>query len=193
MKSTRLVLIGSVCVLALASACQGKSATPAPADAKQAAATPATKAQTAPQAVESPLPDGEVLDDGDPEGIIANPPPTAPAADPGKDLGAQRVDPRWFRKTLFGDESQVIDTKRSQADDQGRFSSLIRFELPDMTPEACADHLAEAVAKDIPAVERTAEANGRIQLKGSTDRYSITFICGQAEGKTIAYVSYQWT
>lgn len=94
---------------------------------------------------------------------------------------------------MFGDEGKAIDTKRSQADEQGRFSSLIRFELPTMTPEACADHLQKKVADEVSNVERKAQPDGRIQLDGSTDRYKITFICGQAEGKTIAYVSYQWT
>ena len=154
-----------------------------------AAQTKAQPAQTkeAPP-VEGSSPGGLAAADG-----AAGPAAAPPPSDAGQNLGAHLADPRWFRKTMFGDEGKAIDTKRSQADEQGRFSSLIRFELPTMTPEACADHLQKKVADEVSNVERKAQPDGRIQLDGSTDRYKITFICGQAEGKTIAYVSYQWT
>lgn len=200
MHSTRLALIGSIFMLAGVPACQGKSTAPAPTDAKQAAQAAGAKqapadAKAAPVAAPA---DAAGADGGGPspdevaavEGAAAQAPP---ATDPAKALGAHLADPRWYRKTMFGDKGKVLDTKRSQADDQGRFSSLIRFELVDMTPEACADHLQKLVADEVSNVERTVQPDGRVQLVGSTDRYKLTFLCGQTEGKTIAYVSYQWT
>lgn len=202
----RLALVCSLPMLAASLGCQGKSTepTPAKADAKATkAAAPATPTDA--KAVETGPADGGAADGGpSPTEIAAveaanvgkNPtqgPVASLQGDPAKALGGHMVDPRWFRKTMFGDAGKVLDTKRSQADDQGRFSSLIRFEVTDMKPEACADHLEKLVKDEIPEVKREPKPDGRIQLSGNTDRYKITFICGEAEGKTIAYVSYQWT
>lgn len=199
MISTRLALIGSFGMLAVAPACQSKSTGPVPTAAKQTEAKRVEAKQAAPLAADGAQPSVPVADGGSPPREIpapggdANPAPTVPTPEPDQALGAQLADPRWFRKTMFGEGAKVLDTKRSQADDQGRFSSLIRFELPDTTIEACAEQLQQKVADDVSNLEREVQPDGRIQLKGSTDRYSLTFICGQAQGKTIAYVSYQWT
>ena len=197
----RLALLCSLPVLA--AACQGKGAAPTPvADAKATkAAAPASEAKTAevgppqadaadggPSASEIAAVDAANASKGAVQGPVAS-----LQDDPEKALGAHLVDPRWFRKTMFGDAAKVLDTKRSQADEQGRFSSLIRFEVPDMKPEGCADHLQALVKDDVPEVKRETKPDGRVQLSGNTDRYKITFICGETQGKTIAYVSYQWT
>lgn len=203
MPTTRLALVCSLSVLAAVTGCQGKSAAPTPAAETKTAKTaaPAASEANTPKAVPA---DGGAADGGpapaealptSPDGVD-EPPTQGPVAalqdDPEKALGAHLADPRWFRKTMFGDEGKVLDTKRSQADEQGRFSSLIRFELPTMKPEGCADHLQALVKDEIPEVTRETKAEGRIQLSGNTDRYKITFVCGENEGKTIAYVSYQW-
>jgi hypothetical protein len=198
----RLALVCSLPVLAAAAACQGKGATPAPVDGAAKAATkvaPASEVKAAEigpgQAGAADGPSSEIAaveaasaSKGATQGPVAS-----LQGDPEKALGAHLVDPRWFRKTMFGDTAKVLDTKRSQADDQGRFSSLIRFEIPEMTLEGCADHLQALVKDDVPEVTRETKPDGRVQLSGSTDRYKLTFICGEAQGKTIAYVSYQWT
>ncbi|MCX4243773.1 hypothetical protein [Paraliomyxa miuraensis] len=190
MSSLRLAWLGSLWILALAPACQSKGVGPSPtgtqAEGKQVEGKQAGAAMS--QAVSAADAAPEVSAAGSPEPGSAEPP-----AEPDKALGAHLADPRWYRKTMFGEGAKVLDTKRSQADDQGRFSSLIRFELSDMTVEACADHLEQKVAGEVSNVQREVQADGRIQLEGSTDRYSLTFICGEAKGKTIAYVSYQWT
>lgn len=197
----RFVFFCSLPVLLATPACEGKSSAPPPAangDAAVSAAAPAPAAK----AVESPSdPVADGADAGPTPAEIAAVEAKAPTQgpvpslqdDPEKALGAHLADPRWFRKTIFGNDAKVLDTKRSKADDQGRFSSLIRFELPNMNPEACADHLQGVVKEDLPAVERETQPDGRVQLSGSNERYKITFICGEAEGKTVAYVSYQWT
>lgn len=197
----RLALVCSLSMLAASLGCQGKGSEPSPVrtDAKATkAATPATPTSEA-KVVAIDAADDGTAEGGPPTEIAAVEPTPAqgPVAslqdDPGKALGAHMVDPRWYRKTMFGDAGKVLDTKRSQADDQGRFSSLIRFEVADMKPEGCADHLEKLVKDDIPQVKREAQPDGRIQLSGNNDRYKITFICGEAQGKTIAYVSFQWT
>lgn len=195
----RLALVCALPMLAAMPACQGKSATPAPAsDAKATAPDSDAKAAaaelpSAPAADGGPSPAEIAAVEAGPAGVASQAPVPSLQDDPEKALGAHLADPRWFRKTMFGDAAKVLDTKRSQADDAGRFSSLIRFELPDMKPEACGDHLQGLVKDDVPNLERKTEPDGRVQLTGNTDRYKLTFICGETEGKTIAYVSYQWT
>lgn len=201
MLPSRLALVWSLPLLA-ALGCQGKGPAPTPTtDAKAAPATKAAGPSNAKPVAAEPA-DGGAADGGPSPSEIAaveaanagrQGPVEALQDDPGKKLGAHLVDPRWFRKTMFGDKGKVLDTKRSQADAEGRFSSLIRFEIADTTTEGCADHLQGLVKDEIPEVKREPQPDGRIQLSGSTDRYKITFICGQTEGKTIAYVSYQWT
>lgn len=199
----RLALVCSLPMLVAVAACQGKSTAPTPTTAAKAAKPgPGGEAKLA-NAPAEPAPVSAA--DGGPTptevaaaeakagaGVSQGPVPSL-QNDPEKALGAHLVDPGWYRKTLFGDEAKVLDTKRSQADDQGRFSSLIRFEVPNMTLEGCADHLAAAVKSEVPEVKRETKPDGRVYLSGATDRYEITFVCGQNEGKTIAFVSYQWT
>ncbi len=180
------MLVCSLTIGAALPACQGKGA-----PAKQATAN----SKDPNKALDSAGPAG-IHQKDEPKAEAPGPadakaPPAAPSGP--KALGAHLADPGWFRKTIFGDEGKVLDTKRSEADDQGRFSSLIRFELTDKTVDACADHLEQLVKKDVPNVERKTQPDGRVQLAGSTDKYKLTFLCGDAKGKTIAYVSYQWT
>ena len=169
---------------------QGKTAANAPAKPQPG---PPPAAAVAPPVADAAAPPTPVEAAAPPTPPPSPAVPSTPAADGGpKDLGAQRVDPRWFRKTIFGDEGKVLDTKRTEADAQGRFSSLIRFELEEMDVAACADHLEKLVADDIASVERKTQ-EGRIQLEGKADDFTITFVCGEANGKTIAYVSYTWS
>lgn len=188
MKLPRLTwLVCSLTTIAILPACQGKAPTPT----KQSDAKTPADAKTAADAEKPPAP---VADGSGPVGPADTkaPPPPAPSAG-NNGLGGNRADPGWYRKTIFGDKGKVLDTKRSEADDQGRFSSLIRFELTDMTSEDCADHLEGLVGKEVTNLKREAKAGGRVQLSGSTDEFKVTFLCGTAEGKTIAYVSYSWT
>lgn len=185
-----------VCTVSLlAPACLGKAEPRPKAQAKTTAKGSTPGAQ---DAAKTPTPTPDPTPAGAPTPAVAPTPTPAPTPAPAAekaaagDLGQQRVDPRWFRKTLFGDEGSVLDTKRTQADEQGRFSSLIRFELAEMDVAACADHLTAAVKDDIPALDRTGQ-DGRVQLKGEGKGYSVTFMCGEANGKTIAYVSYTWS
>ncbi|MEX1367917.1 MAG: hypothetical protein AB1Z98_32610 [Nannocystaceae bacterium] len=189
MKPSELALVCSVALLVPACLGSADSKPRTAAQAKTAAAAPDTTPAAPPAAAleATPTPPPAPAPEPAPE-------PAAPAAESSApaNLGENRIDPRWFRKTIFGDKGNVLDSKRTEADEQGRFSSLIRFELTDMDVEGCADHLEGMVKDDIPTVERKPQ-DARIQLEGSTADYSITFVCGEANGKTIAYVSFTWT
>ncbi|MEM9454750.1 MAG: hypothetical protein AAGF11_11260 [Myxococcota bacterium] len=185
-RSALTPLVCSLSMAAALAACQGKTA-----PTQQASADKGAKAET--KAKTPAAPEGPAAASADAKAPTdAKAPPAAPPAAPAA-LGSDRADPGWFRKTMFGDKGKALDTKRSQADDQGRFSSMIRFEVTDMTLEGCATHIEQMVGKAVTNLQRKDLPNGRIQLKGSTDRYTATFMCGTAEGKTIAYVSYAWT
>lgn len=109
------------------------------------------------------------------------------------DLGQRFRDPPWFRKTML-DGAEVLDTARSEADDQGRFKSHILFGLPEgTTVEDCAKRVTEKVKADVPNLEQKVQDDGRINVSGSTDRYKVSMICGEGKGVMRAYVGYQWT
>ncbi|MEM7157148.1 MAG: hypothetical protein AAF799_30125 [Myxococcota bacterium] len=199
MSSSRFALLCSVPLLAAALGCpsQPTSAKPVPTKAKapankdaaaagpKAVAPPAAApaAPAAPAAAPTPAPAPAAA----PEAAST----PQPSTDDNPALGRQFMDPRWFRKTMFGDKGKALDTKRSEADEAGRFSSMIRFELTDTTVEQCADELTKQVQGDIPTIERT-EKDGRITMRGDNGEFEITFMCGEAGGKSIAYVSYKW-
>ncbi|MGH1340989.1 MAG: hypothetical protein ACRBN8_05530 [Nannocystales bacterium] len=115
-----------------------------------------------------------------------------PAAD-GDPLGARFQDPPWFRKEMFGDQAKFVDFARSEANEAGLFKSHVIFELPEGTT---TDKCVEMVTGKLEgAVELTVEdqPNDRKQLKGTTERYDVTAMCGDAEGKMKAYIAYEWT
>lgn len=119
----------------------------------------------------------------------ATPDPTAPAA---ADRGERFADPPWFRKTMFPDATSV-DFNRSGADNNGLFSSQLLFDLKEgTTAEDCAKVVEEKVSGSVKDLTRE-EADGRITIKGDTDRFKLIMICGAAKGVMKAYVSYQWT
>lgn len=159
-------------VALLVSACQGK---PEAQPASQAAGKPA---------VDAPRSDG-----------ASSPPPDAseqarPTAqdDP---LGQRFMDPSWFRKDML-EGAEVIDVSRSEADENGFFASHILFALPEgTTAEQCADAVTAKVEPSVPGLERAVEAD-RIKITGSTDRYRVILICGEAKGVMRAYVSLEW-
>ena len=184
MKRTCVVIVAALELVGLAG-CQGK--TPEPAK---------TAAQAAPA--------GGPQFDAKPAADSAGPAPTdakapaeakAPAADAGAapDLGARFVDPPWFRKQLFP-EATKVDFNRTKADANGFFTSNMRFFLPaGQTAEGCAKFLQEKVGGDVKNLESKQLEDGRYELKGSTDRYTVTMQCGAPKGELIAFVSYHWT
>lgn len=110
-----------------------------------------------------------------------------------KDLGERFRDPPWFRKTML-EGAKAVDTARSETDEAGRFKSHILFELPaGSTVEQCADQVTEKIEGDVPNLERSEQGDGRLRIEGSTDRYKVIVMCGEAGGVTKAYVGYEWT
>lgn len=109
------------------------------------------------------------------------------------DLGERFLDPPWFRKTLFPDATKV-EIHRTAADDKGMFSSNLRFILPPgQTPEQCAEYLQERVGTAVKNLTSKRLEDGRFELEGNTERYTVTMQCGAPKGELIAFVSYQWT
>lgn len=171
-------------VAVLAAGCQGKTASkPQRAAAAKRDASPQFDAQTNPQSGEAqPSPAG-ADDDSAPQ-----PGASAAADDP---LGKRFIDPPWFRKTML-EGAKAVDVSRSEADDNGFFSSQILFELPQgTTAEQCADQLVDKVKDSVSDLERAPEGD-RIKITGHSDRYRITFMCGEAKGVMRAYVSFEW-
>lgn len=119
-------------------------------------------------------------------------PTQAPSANDADPLGKRFMDPPWFRKDLI-EGAKSAKTSRSEADSNGFFSSQILFELPEgATAESCADTLAKEVGTTVPGLERETKPDGRIEIKGETDRYTVTLLCGEVEGTVKAYVGYRW-
>jgi hypothetical protein len=161
----------------LAGACQGK------ADA-QATASDRGEARPSEPSPESP---GAVAEE--PEVQEAQP-EAQETADPDP-LGQRFMDPPWYRTSLL-EGAEVVTSSRSEADEDGFFSSHILFALPEGTSrEACADQVSAGVEPHVPGLERTIEGD-RIKITGSTDRYRVILICGETKGVMRAYVSMEW-
>jgi hypothetical protein len=153
---------------------------PAPAPAKVEQSDPAT-------APEGAVPAKKVEPAAADEGGGAPPQP------PGSDLAQRFRDPPWYRKTLFPDAT-VTSNARSEANEAGLFQSHIVFELADGTTlDSCVEHLEKTVGESVTNLERAQQPDGRIKLTGSTDRYQVTLLCGEAKGAMRAYVAFEWT
>lgn len=190
--SSRLVALVAVALLG-ACTChtevaqpQGAVKGPAPA-AREPAKPTAPSAKTPPPSV-----------DAAPAKIDA--PPAAPAAgepvvDPADPLGKRFIDPGWFRKDML-DGAKAMDVSRTERNENGLFSSQILFELAaGTTAEQCAEQLEAKVKGEVSNLERSpdAKAPGRLKISGSTPRYRVTMMCGEAKGVMRAYVGFEWT
>lgn len=181
-------------LLALAIGCEAKvDRSAAASQAAQAANAPESPkpqsagedaAEGAAEAPSQPAEDPRPEEQGEEQGEAAGP----------KDLGQRFRDPPWFRKTMF-EGATAVDTARSELDEQGLFKSHILFELPEgTTAEQCVEQVLAKVSPTVPNLERgEPQADGRLTVQGSTDRYKVMAICGEAKGKTMAYVAYEWT
>ena len=174
----RFVILGAV----LLTACPGKTSpqTQTKADNKAVDAKADVKAEAkAESGSDANADSGAPSDSGTPEAK--------------QDLGERFRDPPWFRKTML-EGSTVVDTSRSEADEQGRFKSHILFAMPEgTTTEQCADQVTEKVKDAVANLERKVQDDGRINISGSTDRYRVSIVCGEAKGVMRAYVGYEWT
>lgn len=183
--------VGLVAVVLLSTACQGKSPAPAKAESKESQKVEVTKAHLRLDAAD----DGAAkAQPSEPAKPVADPPAPLPGdqADP---LGNRFLDPSWFRKELFPDAT-AAKVSRSQRNDKGLFSSQILFDLKaGTTAEQCAKTLTDAVGKDVANLKQAEDAKmpGRSTLSGTTDRYRVTMMCGDAKGTMRAFVSFEWT
>ena len=166
------------------------AAKPTPAPAKKVVEAEPAKtpedAQPAKVVEPTPEPTPEAAPDGGDAGAL-------PPQDPGSELAQRFRDPPWYRKTLFPDAT-VTSTARSEANEQGLFQSHIVFELKQgTTMEQCAEHLEKSVGETVPNLSREQQPDGRLKISGSTDRYNVTLLCGEAKGTMRAYVAFEWT
>ena len=101
-------------------------------------------------------------------------------------------DPAWFRPTIFPGAT-VLKEGRAPADEAGLFASQITLQLAEGTEiDACVEQLMAAVGAEVPGL--TVEDQGdRRSIKGATEHYKVTLLCGEAKGHMTAYVSYNWT
>lgn len=169
--ATSCVFWSVSCALSAAgflAACSG----PSP-EAIRTTATAESVKSTTPAAVEGELPPaGPQLANNKPSPVVPDPP--------------------WFSPAIFP-KGTVTKKGRSPADDQGRFTAQIVFQLPDgATIADCTDPLARAVEGHVTAIDRE-EKDGRVTLRGPAGDYEVLFICGEAKGKMTAFVSYRWT
>ncbi len=173
-----LRVIPAALAVLLCTACDGKKTEAQPDTAKAAEAKADAKA-------EGEAKTAEVKSE---EPASSEPPPAA-----GDALGARFQDPPWFRKTLFGDKGKDVDFARSEANEAGLFKSHIVFEMAEgVTLDECVTLTTDKLKATV-EMTREDKPDGRVQLTGSTDRYDVTAMCGEAKGKMRAYVAYEWT
>lgn len=173
------VTIAALAVL-FCTACDGGKA-PAKTQGQAEAAKPKAEAPAADE-VEAPEPAASEPAAADPSAVAA--------ADP---LGQRFRDPLWFRETLFGDKGTKVDFARSEANEAGLFKSHLIFELADGTSvDDCVTMVTDKLKSDV-ELKREDKPDDRAQLTGSTERYDVTAMCGEAKGKMRAYVAYEWT
>lgn len=169
----------SIPLLALLAACPAPSDEQKPAPAPTPAPTPAKVEQPAaasnqpapPHSGESSNP-GETVAESTPK--VAGPPP------------------EWFRADAFEHTTIVRQDTSGARIPSGEKSSMIVLELPaSVTPEQCIANfkakLAETV-KDPPTESVMPE--GHLSLRGKTDTYSYSVVCGMAKGKPTMFMSY---
>lgn len=179
----RIASLLACCVLVVACSGKGSSSQAAASNAKTDAKTEAKADGGAPEA--------KAEGGAAPEAKAENDAPLADAKAP-PDRGERFLDPPWFRETLFENATKK-DFKRSELDENGLFSSQFLFDLPESeTVDTCVKTLQDKTAEWVKDLERT-DADGRVTLRGKTDRYETTFMCGEAKGVMKAYVSFRWT
>jgi len=190
--------VGFALVVALAGwGCQGKSQREADANAHAVEASPPSSDNPSPL-LQVGASEVEATKSGG-GGIQASPVPMDPVPSPGvvvqDPLGLRFRDPPWFRRDLFDtSEAIVVDFARSDRDANGLFKSHLLFEfLGPVTLDACAGLTRAKLAADVGTLQEEKQDDKRIRLTGSTARYRVAVICGDANGKTRAYLGYEWT
>jgi hypothetical protein len=102
------------------------------------------------------------------------------------------IDPAWFRDDLFAGAT-VTTAGRTQKDEQGLFTTQMRFALAaGTTVAACLEVFEAALKGALPSYTREEGEDGRVTLRGSNADYDVIAICGTAKGEPSAYVSYRW-
>ncbi len=129
-------------------------------------------------------------------------PAAAPKAAPGTAARAVLRDPPWFRPDVWPG-ARVAKTGRTEADAMGLFASQILLDLPQgTTVTQCVERLRGEVTPHVPDLAVDPKAPGapeRMTLRGQTEHYRATLVCGQVPGKggdapavVKAFLSYEW-
>jgi hypothetical protein len=186
--SARLVVL-----VLLSTACQGKDPKPGKVDAE--AAKPGDRPEVTKAELRIDVAEGGTKAKPTEPSQPAGDPPAKIPSDEADPLGKRFLDPSWFRKELFPDAT-AAKVSRSQRNEKGLFSSQILFDLKaGTTADQCAKTLMDAVGKDVANLKQAEDAKtpGRLTLSGTTDRYRVTMMCGDAKGTMRAFVSFEWT
>lgn len=157
-------------MLALLAACQAPSPTPSPAP-KQDAPAPAKPEPAPPPVVEGP----------EPTETVAAPTP--------KEMGPP---PPWFSPDAFEHTAIVRQDLSGAAVPSGETSAMIVLELPaGTTPEQCIENFRKKLAETVSEPPTQAVMpQGHLSLRGKTDAYAYTVVCGLANGKPTMFLSY---
>lgn len=193
--STCLSSLGLTLGLTLALAATGcdKPEKPAAKSADAKASTAA--AEAAPGAKPVPNPPPEVIEA--PPEPAKTPVVQSNLAPPGtgsSDIDRTRFpDPAWFTPEILP-MSTVKHKGHSKPRQDGTFSSSLLLEAPiDLSSSDCIAAMKQEIGDELKWAEDQTGADGRITVRGETDRYFATLVCGQVKGKTVASVNYTWT
>jgi hypothetical protein len=162
-------------MLALLAACQAPSPTPSPAP-KQDAPAPEQAAEKKPEPAPPPAVEGP-----EPTETVAAPTP--------KEMGPP---PPWFSPDAFEHTVIVRQDLSGAAVPSGETSAMIVLELPaGTTPEQCIENFRKKLAETVSEPPTQAVMpQGHLSLRGKTDAYAYTVVCGLAKDKPTMFLSY---
>lgn len=159
----------SIPLFALLVACQpaDPKPTPAPAPAKKVESTP-------------------------PKPTAPPPTPEAAPSEPTETIPEPAPPPPWFSPSAFEHVAIVRQDMAGTKVPSGETSSMIVLELPaSTTPEQCIENFKAKLAETVSQPpEASVMPQGHLSLRGKTDTYSYTVVCGIAKDKPTMFLSY---
>lgn len=141
--------------------------------------------------VEAPPADPSPTTAADPTTPVVQSDLAAPAG--GEVDRARFPDPAWYSPALL-EGASVKKQGHSAPRADGTFSSSLLLEAgPELSAEDCVSSIREKITDPVSWKETQSGADGRVTVRGDAERYYVTLVCGQVEGKTVASINYTWT
>jgi hypothetical protein len=168
----------SISLLALLAACPAPSGESKPEPVKAADRAKAPDKPAPPPVAESSAPTETLAEPPPAEPPPAEPPPAAP--------------PAWFSADAFEHAAIIRQDVAGTTVPTGETSSMIVLELPPaVTPEQCIENFKTKLAETVKEPPTQAVMpEGHLSLRGKTDTYAYTVVCGMAKGKPTMFLSY---